>query len=51
MNEYRVTLHANGAWTDDHIEADSAQEAADKIRNEYGTCYITRIAQVMHDWK
>lgn len=51
-NEYRIRLtDANGAWVNDHIYASSAQEAADKIRKEYGKCYIIRIAQVVNDWK
>lgn len=51
MNEYRIELYdRNGVNTCDHIEADSAQAAADIIRADWPGCYILRISQVMTDW-
>lgn len=51
MNEYRIKLHANFAWTEEHIEAMTAQEAVDQTRKEYKDCYVVRVAQVVSDWK
>ena len=52
MNEYRIELYdQNGNQQRDHINAQSAQEAADKIRAEWKNCYILRISLVVQDWK
>jgi hypothetical protein len=52
MNEYRIELYdQNGNQQRDHIDARSAQEAADKIRAEWKNCYILRISLVVQDWK
>ena len=52
MNEYRIYLFdRDGGRHNDHIQAQSAQEAADKIREEWKGCYIVRISLVVHDWK
>ena len=52
MNEYRIELtDRNGNQQRDHIDAQSAQEAADKIRAEWKGCYIQRISLVVQDWK
>lgn len=52
MNQYRIRLvDAGGTWVNDHIEANSSQEAADRIRAEYKGCYISSIALVVNDWE
>ena len=52
MNEYRIELtDRDGNRQKDHINARSAQEAADMIRAEWKGCYILRISLVVQDWK
>lgn len=52
MNQCRIRLvDAGGTWLNEHIEAKSSQDAADKIRVEYKGCYIALIAKVVNDWK
>ena len=52
MNEYRIDLYdCNGVKASDHVEADSAQAAADIMRAELLGCYIIRISQVVTDWE
>lgn len=52
MEQYRIDLiDRNGTKTHDHVEAESAQAAADCMREEWPGCYILRISQVVSDWK
>lgn len=51
MNEYRIVLiDRNGTRQDDHINAYTSQEAADRIRKDWPGCYIQRISVVVCDW-
>lgn len=51
MNQYRIRLvDSGGTWLNEHIEANSSQDAADRIREEYKGCYIAVIAKVVTDW-
>lgn len=50
-NDYRIELVTrDGVRERDHVDARTAQEAADKIRADWPGCYISRIAMVVRDW-
>lgn len=52
MKQYRILLYdKNGDKQHDHIDANTAQEAADQIRKEWPGCYVQRISEVRQDWK
>jgi len=52
MNDYRISLiDKTGCPQYDHIEAVSAQEAANLIREDWEGCYIIRISMVVNDWE
>ena len=52
QKNYRIELiDRNGVHQRDHILAESAQEAADKIRADWKDCYILRISVVVYDWR
>lgn len=52
MNEYRVRLiDRDGNEQEDHVTANSAQEAADAIRRDWKSCYILRISMTVNDWE
>lgn len=52
MKEYKIELYdRSGAKNHDHVEAETAQAAADQIREEWPKCFIVRISQVVQDWE
>ena len=52
MNEYRIYLvDRNGNKQHYHTSAVSAQDAADRMREDWKGCYILRISLVVEDWQ
>jgi len=55
MSEYRVELLRNSGWEQEksytRMEAGTAQEAADAMREAWPGWYILRISMVVEDWR